>query len=332
MAYIELSKKNYFNNLQLLSDKLGSKERLAVVLKDNAYGHGLLEMAKLASEFGVKKAIVRNHQEAMQIREYFPFVLILAPDMDDISTNFSLVINSLKALSKASDKTKIHLKIDSGMHRNGIMIDEIEKAFMQIKNQGLVLEGVMTHFRSADELSTELFWQMKVWEEIKEKSLILCEKFAFNVPLFHSANSATLLRLENYHDDFARCGIATYGYGDAALKPVMELWAEKIASRVLEKGQRVGYGGVGVCENDGVVTTYDIGYADGYFRFDGEGDLRTTDGLKIIGRVSMDNISIEGDAAKVSLFDDVRALADYHDTITYDVLVKLSPMLKRVVK
>lgn len=338
MAYIELSKQNYFHNLQLLSDKLSSKERLAVVLKDNAYGHGLVEMAKLASEFGVTKAIVRNHQEAMQIEEYFPFVLILAPDMDEVSTNFSLVINSLETLSKTPPEVKIHLKIDSGMHRNGIMIDEIEEAFMHIKKQGLVLEGVMTHFRSADELSTELFWQMKVWEDIKEKSLILCEKFDFKRPLFHSANSATLLRLENYHDDFARCGIATYGYeefhpifGQFTLEPVLELWAKKISTRALKEGLRVGYGGIGQCPHDSVVSTYDIGYADGIFRYDGMGDLKTTEGLKIIGRVSMDNISVEGESEKISLFADAKSLAHYHDTISYDLLAKLSPMLKRVI-
>jgi len=329
MAYIELSKQNYLHNLQLLSDKLGSKERLAVVLKDYAYGHGLLEMAKLASEFGITKAIVRNHHEAIMIEKLFPFIMILAPDMDETTTNFSLVINSLEALSKTPRNAKIHLKIDSGMHRNGISVSEMEEAFIQIKKQGFILEGIMTHFRSADELSTELFWQMKVWEDIKEKSLDLVEKYGFEMPLFHSANSATLLRLETYHDSFARCGIATYGYGDSDLKPVMELWAEKIATRVLKKAQRVGYGGVGECEKE-KVSTYDVGYADGYFRSNGEGDLRATDGSKIIGRVSMDNISVEGEASKISLFKDASALAHYHDTIVYDILTRLSSTLKRV--
>ncbi len=331
MAYITLSKKNYFHNLQLLSDTLGSKERLAVVLKDNAYGHGLLEMAGLAKEFGVTKAVVRNNYEARQIQAYFPFIMILAPDMAEATRDFSLTINSLKALSLAPKGAKVHLKIDSGMHRNGIMIAQMKEAFIMIEKQGLILEGVMTHFRSADELSTELFWQMKVWEDIKEKSLALVEKYGFDRPLFHTANSATLLRLERYQDDFARCGIATYGYGDSDLKPVLELWAEKIATRALKRGQRVGYGGVGECYHDSVVSTYDVGYADGYFRDEGEGNLATTEGFRIIGRVSMDNIAVASKEEKISLFRDAKALAAYHDTICYDVLVKLSPFLKRVV-
>jgi len=224
------------------------------------------------------------------------------------------------------------------MHRNGISQEELEEAFIMIGDKGLILEGVMTHFRSADELSCELFWQMQVWKKIQEKSLLLVEKHGFNRPLFHAANSATLLRLDSYHDDFARCGIATYGYEEfhpvfAAfdLKPVLKLWAQKIATRSVKKGEKIGYGGVGELSSDGDVSTYDVGYGDGIFRYKGEGDLRTEEGLKIIGRVSMDNISVEGNREKVSLFSDAKALAHYHDTIVYDVLVKLSSSLKRIV-
>ncbi len=336
MAYIELSRKNYFHNLQLLTTKLGSKEKLAVVLKDNAYGHGLVETALLASEFGISKAIVKNHKEAEEIKILFDFILILAPDMQEATSEFSLVINALMTLSKAPKGAKIHLKIDSGMHRNGIMIEELEKAFIMIEEKGLILEGVMTHFRSADELSTELFWQMQVWKEIQKKSLLLVEKHGFKRPLFHAANSATLLRLGTYHDDFARCGIATYGYeefhtafGTFNLKPVLKLWAEKIVTRVVKEGERIGYGGIGELSCGGEVSTYDIGYGDGLFRYRGEDDLKTGEGYKIIGRVSMDNISVEGACEKVSIFSDAKALAHYHDTISYDVLVKLSSSLKR---
>ncbi len=338
MAYITLDKEHYFHNLGLLSDKLGGIDKLAVVLKDNAYGHGLLEMAALAKEFGVQKAIVRNQQEAKAIAGFFPFILILVPDMQDEVGDFSLVINSLEALSLVPQKAKIHLKIDSGMHRSGITQNEMERAFIMIDKQNLVLEGIMTHFRSADELSCELFWQMKVWENIKQKSLDLIARYGWNIPMFHSANSAAVLRTGDYHDSFARCGIATYGYeecdpafGIADLKPVMQLWAEKIASRAMQKGVRIGYGGVGICHEDCTVSTYDIGYGDGYLRSHGKDDLRTAEGKKIIGRVSMDSVSVEGEADQVALFGDAKALAHYHDTIVYDLLVKLSPWLKRSV-
>ena len=331
MAYITLDSQAYHDNLTHLVDRLGAKEKLAVVLKDNAYGHGLMPMAKLASDYGISKAIVRNHQEASLIEALFPFIMILSPDMSQSSTRFSLVINSLEHLAKAPKQAKIHLKIDSGMHRNGISLAEIEAAFIMIQEKGLVLEGVMTHFRSADELSTELFWQMRVWKDIKAIVSGLVSKYAFEMPLFHSGNSATLLGLEHYHDDIVRCGIATYGYGDKNLKPVLSLWAEKITTRKLKKGEKIGYGGVGVMPENGSVSTYDVGYADGYFRYDGKGKLTTQEGFALLGRVSMDNLSIASDAQKVMLFSDARSLADYHDTIVYDILTRLSPLLKRQV-
>ncbi len=338
MAYITLSRENYFHNLGLLSQKLGTKERLAVVLKDNAYGHGLLEMAALAREFGITKAIVRDEEEAIMIEEYFPFILVLAPHFSQKNSKFSFVINSMESLAKAPKGAKIHLKVDSGMHRNGISQEALEEAFIMIADRELVLEGVMTHFRGADELSCELFWQMQIWKEIRQNVLMLTEKYGLKRPLFHTANSAALLRLESYHDDFARCGIATYGYeefpdtfGQFTLKPVLKLWAEKLSTRVLKKGQRVGYGGVGACACDGEISTYDLGYGDGILRYKGEGDLRTEEGLKIIGRISMDSISVEGSSDAISLFADAKALAHYHDTIVYDVLVKLRATLKRII-
>jgi alanine racemase len=338
MGYITLSKANYFHNLQLLSDKLGSVERLAVVLKDNAYGHGLVQMATLAKEFGVTRAIVRNLAEAKQIEGMFPFIMILVPEGEEESGAFSLVINSLEALSLMPHGAKIHLKVDSGMHRSGIVVAELAEAFIMIEQRGLVLEGVMTHFRSADELSCELFWQMRVWEEIKERVLKLVKKHGFQRPLFHSANSAALLRLSTYHDDFARCGIASYGYEEShetlsysRLKPVLQLWANKLSSRFLHKGECVGYGGVGELTSDAVVSTYDIGYGDGYFRYDGKGALCTPEGFQIVGRVSMDNISVISQKKQLLLLEDAKAVAHYHDTISYDVLVKLSAFLKRIV-
>jgi len=328
MSYITLSRENFFHNLDYLSKKLGSKERLAVVLKDNAYGHGLLEMAKLAQEFGIKRAVVKTEDEADKISNYFKDIIVLNPTFEE-DTSYSLVINSIEKLYKAYKKQNIHLKIDTGMHRNGISYQQIEQAFEIIQKKELNLSGVLTHFRSADELSSELFWQQKEWEKAKDKVKKLCKKFGFEIPLFHSANSATVLRVKEYKDDFARCGIAIYGYHEMPkvfeefdLKPVLKLYGEKISSRELKKGSRVGYGGVGILEKNSVVTTYDVGYADGFFR-----KLYPN----LLGRVSMDSVSALGDSETLCLINDAKKLAKINDTITYEILVKLSPNIKRYV-
>jgi len=331
VSFIELSKQNYFHNLDILSDKLGNKDRLAVVLKDNAYGHGLEIMATLASEYGILKAIVQTSEEAKQIEQYFESIIILVPHSNEINNSkFNFVINDLSYIDKLPSCAKVHLKIDTGMHRNGIESQDLENAYKLIQKNSLSLEAIMTHFRSADELSSELFWQQKNWNKIKEKVLKLTQKYNFQKPLFHSANSATLLRVKNYNDDFARCGIATYGYQQIpscykmpTLKPVLSLWAEKISSRKLNYGQRVGYGGAYIAQKDMKVSTYDIGYGDGFFR-----EINKD---KFLGKVSMDSCAIEGDAEKVCILRDASEIANRHDTIPYDILVKLSPSIKRVI-
>jgi alanine racemase len=320
MSYIKINKNNLYHNLDLLSKRLGSKDKLAVVLKDNAYGHGLVLIAKLISEYGIKRVIVKDESEAIKIRELFEDIIILNPNFTAYYDNFSLVISSHIQLKRVKDQ-KIHLKFDTGMHRNGFDIQKIDTTKLN-------LVGIMTHFRSADEIGSEQFWQQQNWKKIKD---IYKDSKAF----FHSGNSATVLRLNSYEDDFARCGIAVYGYhhmdrsfGEFDLRPVLTLYAQKLSSRELKKGDRVGYGGVGLIDRDMVVSTYDVGYADGFFRYDGMDEF-CIDSKRVIGRISMDSISIEGDSDKVAIIKDAKELSKRFNTISYDILAKLNPLIKR---
>jgi len=312
---------------------------LAVVLKDNAYGHGLKQMAELSFEYGIKTVVVRTTDEAKEIESLFETIIILSSKDHKKNSKFHYVINSLEDIKNIPKDTIVHLKVDSGMHRNGIDSSELKTAYELIKEHGPLLQAVMTHFRSADELTSEYFWQYKNWQKIKKEALELTKKHSFKKPLFHSANSAALLRVKNYEDDMARCGIALYGYHQMpssfniqTLKPVMSLWAEKISSRVLKKGQRVGYGGAYKASKTMTISTYDIGYGDGFFRFNGNGHFFfTSDKKEFLGKVSMDSCCFEGDEEKVRIFADAKEIAKYFDTISYDVVTKLSPDLPRFI-
>ncbi len=332
MGYIKLSKSAFFCNLDIISQKAGAIEKVAIVLKDNAYGHGLLEIAKLASEYGIKRAVVRNTTEAKRIEKLFDYILVLA-DIPQRTDRFHYTINSLEDLQKFPIGSNIELKVDTGMHRNGIWPDELEEAFKIIQKRGLHLKGIFTHFRSADELGSEFFWQERNFDEAKKRSLELVKRYGLPKPLFHSCNSAALFRIQKLQDDFARVGIAAYGYLESdeifklpPLKPVLSLWAKRLATRVLREGQRVGYGGVYEVDCDMVASTYDIGYGDGIFR----SQKSIKDG-KILGRVSMDSIVVESQKDEICVFDNVKELAHELGTISYEVLVKLSTSLPRVV-
>jgi len=337
LAKILLNKKNLFHNLEIISNHAGSKEKVAIVLKDNAYGHGLLEIATLASEFGVKKAVVRTLDEALQIEKLFDQILILAEsNFPTYSHTFHIALNSLENISLLPEDSNVHIKVDTGMHRNGIHPNELEEAFKGLLERNIKITGVFTHHRSADELSTEFYWQNENFKSVISTVIKLCEQLSLAIPSFHSCNSAALFRHSNFNEDFARVGIATYGYlttnntyKNPELKPVLSLWANKLSSREIKAGQKVGYGGTFTAKEDMIISTYDVGYGDGFLRLNERQSYATPKGHKILGRVSMDNISLNTDEDEVCIFDDVNELAKIQDTISYEITTTLSTQIKR---
>ena len=337
MAKILLNKENLFYNLDVISKKAGAISKIAIVLKDNAYGHGILEIAHLANEFGIKKAVVRNLQEALVIEKLFDDILILGEkSFHTYSHTFHIALNSLEDIKCLPNNSNVHIKVDTGMHRNGVLPQEIQTAILGLREKNINITGVFTHYRSADELSTDFFWQREVFSRVKEDVKKICEKLFLPLPAFHSCNSAGLFRTSNFDEDFARIGIATYGYLDndgvfdfPILKPVMSLWASKMSSRKLLKGQSVGYGGTFTASEDMIVSTYDVGYGDGFLRLNERNSYITPKGYKVLGRVSMDNLSLNTDEKEVCIFDDVNILAKEHDTISYEITTTLSPYIKK---
>ena len=332
MATIKLNKNNLYYNLNQLSLKCGNKDKIAAVLKDNAYGHGIDIIANLVSKYGIKEAVVVNNQEALKIKNLFKNILILN-DKPIKSNNFSYAINSLEDLKDIPKWVKIELKVDTGMHRNGICIKEIPIAIDIIKRRGLNLFGIFTHFRSADVLSSELFWQREKFKDVKRAFLNSGFK-----PRFHSHNSAATLRSKNYIDNesIARVGIAMYGYNELPsqfeeikLKPVLSLYANRISTRELKRGDRVGYGGDFIANDDMVVSTYDVGYGSGLFRGDSKKPLFTCEGLPIIGRVSMDSIIVASIKDEICIFNDAKRVAKHFNTISYEITTRLNPFIKR---
>ena len=331
MAFIKLNKENFYHNLNQIALKTGSKDKIAIVLKDNAYGQGLTLMAKLASEFGLKHAVVRKTLEAQQIEALFETILVLGDSIVK-HDKYHYTINSLAEIGKAQAGAKVELKVDTGMHRNGIAIYQIEEALEAIKKQGLELVGVMTHYRSADELSSELFWQQKQFENVKEQ---VCKAGFENVRI-HSHNSAAILRGKIFSEDLVRVGIGAYGYNelphpfdDTTLKPVLSLHAKKVSTRVLTAGQRVGYGGDYIAAKKMTVSTYDIGYGDGWCRGDASKAFITAEALAILGRVSMDFISLESEKEEICVMNDAQEAAKQLQTISYEIITALHTDIER---
>ncbi len=333
MAYIKLNRENLFYNLKQLSLKSGDKCKIAAVLKDNAYGHGILEMAQMVKEFGLTQAVVMNSQEAQKVINYFDNILILN-DTPTANPKLSYAIVELSQLQNAPKDAKLELKVDTGMHRNGILMQELPQALELVKKRGLNLFGVFTHYRSADELSSEFAWQKANFEEVKKT----VRNYGFKTVRFHSHNSAALLRSSEFNEDIARVGIAMYGYnelpevfGSIELKPVLSLWAKRASTRLLKKGQRVGYGGNFRALKDMTVSTYDAGYGHGLFRGSSQNPFVTAEGLPILGRVSMDFITLESIKDEVCIFENAKEAAKHFGTISYEITTALKSEIERIV-
>lgn len=336
MPHITLSKTNLFHNLDVISRKAQSKDKVAIVLKDNAYGHGLLLIAELAHDFGIKRAVVQSEKEAKTVAHLFEYILVLADKPKNYSKHIHYTINSLDSIESFNKGTKVELKVDSGMHRNGIDQSELREAFTLIKEQKLILKSIFTHHRSADELSSEWFWQNEKFAEIKKESKELMEEFGFRGVKFHSANSASLFRSDNFDEDMVRVGISAYGClempegFEVELKPVLTLSASRLSKRILKKGESVGYGATFSASEDCVVSNYDFGYGDGFMRLLSN-NYTTPDGYKQVGRISMDNASFLTEEQSIVVFNDARVIAKEAGTISYEILTSLHCDIKREV-
>ena len=328
MAYITLNKNNFFNNLDIIANRTKGKDKIALVLKDNAYGHGLIEVAQMAKEYGIKKAVVRCQIEANLIQNYFDYILVLNEIPLIASDKIRYTINDIKSISLFPKDTKVELKVDTGMHRNGISMQQLKEALIEIEKYSLKLEAVFTHHRSADELTSEWFWQNENFKKIKQ------ELSHIKNLRFHSSNSASLFRTNNFNEDMARVGIVAYGCMDSfnnnGLKPVLSLYALRNSTRNLKKGDKIGYGSTYEMQEKAIISNYDFGYGDGFLRICSE-CYTTPTGEKLVGRISMDNSSFISNKDELLIFDDARLIAKSAKTISYEVLTSLKPYIKRII-
>jgi alanine racemase len=229
----------------------------------------------------------------------------------------------------------VELKVNTGMNRNGINMNELDEAFKLIKTYGLELEAVFTHHGCADEINEFYELQKNNFAKVKEISMELTNKHGFKSLRFHSCNSAALFRERDFNDDMARVGIAAYGcmelpeeINKVEFKPVLSLYAKKISSRTLNNGDAVGYGATFKAQKSCNVGNYDFGYGDGFLR-SASNNYKTPKGVELIGRISMDNSSFLSEDDELLVFDDAREVSKSANTISYEVLTSLKPSIKR---
>ena len=330
MSELVLNRSAYIHNLTKICAKAGGKDRVILVLKDNAYGHGAALVGREAASYGIKFCAVKNEIEACELEPFFEHILILShiPHGGE-SERFIYAVNDISLIAKFKKGVRVHIAVDTLMHRNGVAIDEVRAACEAALTHGLQICGAFTHFRSAEELSSDYFVQRQNFAAAKAAVREICGDGL----VFHSHNSAATERFGELAGECVRVGIAAYGYAQfdesLELKHVASLWAYKVSGRVLKKGQCAGYGAKFCASEDMKIAVYDLGYGDGLLRYTGEGELKTAGGQRLLGKMSMDSFCCEDVGDKICVFDDARVWADFFGTISYDVLTKLSPSINR---
>lgn len=352
------------HNLAVVRSRIPTSCEIIAVVKANAYGHGLVEVARALLHLGVSRLGVASLDEGLALRQagieaailvmgaVFPNQLpdLIAHRLTPVLYDAGLTDALAKQLGSRREPYRVHLKVDTGMGRLGFSPEEVLPLLQRPAFKGpLRAEGLMTHLADADGeerdyTEGQLSRFRLLLDRIKQSGLA--------VPLIHTANSAAILRYPSSHFTAVRPGIMLYGYhtlpaGDPApdLKPVLSLTTTIAQIRSIPKGGSVSYNRSFIAQRPSRVAILPIGYADGYNRLLSNRASVLIGGRRapVVGRICMDMTLVDvTDLADVSpgqqavligrqggqciTADDIAA---WLDTISYEVLCTIGPRVPR---
>ena len=362
-AWVEIDLARLRRNLQLIRRDLPREVQLLAVVKDEAYGHGALDVARIALEEGAWGFGLSTLEEATMLRDAgiaAPLLLLgerqeaelpwcVAHDLT-VCVNDAHSVRQLARVAAAMNKrVPVHLKINTGMSRYGVRWDEALPLVEQIcAEKSLRLDGVMTHFAQSDE-ADKTFPNLQItrFDEV----LDAMERQGISVRLKHLCNSGGFLDLPHAHRDMVRVGILMHGIFPSTvcrridgLEPVMSVKARIAAIQTVKPGETVGYGMRYTAPSERRIAVLPIGYGDGFPRVRNEGcALIRGQRAPLVGGVAMDAITVDiTDIPEAQMWDEavimgrqgneeitVRDVAKLKNSVTYDVLTSWRLRLRR---
>jgi len=359
------------HNVRQVKRRIGPEVRLLVAVKADGYGHGAVAVSQTALEHGAEWLGVAMVEEGAELRRAginAPILVFGALGTDDagalISRRITPALTSLdfarsldRQARKAKKRVKVHVNVDTGMGRLGFLMGEVLDAVTEIsKMRNLLLEGLMTHFPSADE--KDKTFTLEQIGRLKELIEALRSR-RIQFPIVHAANSGAILDVAEATLNMVRLGVSLYGYFPSEetsesldLRPAMSVHSRVIHLKRVPPGTPVSYGRTFVTERETLVATVPIGYADGLSRglsnrghmiVKGAGDEEGTV-CPIIGRVCMDltmldvtdvpNVNVGSEVTVYSARredpNSVEATARLLGTIPYVVTCAVSKRVPRI--
>jgi len=364
------------HNIRVLRSFAPAGCKLCPAVKADAYGHGIRLVLPALRRAGADMLGVAAIREALELRElaYDGPLLLFGAELNAwrgsqrrdaagwlvehdvrVTVTSAADLDDLAAAARAVGRpARLHFKLDSGMSRMGIHEGPLLE-LMQVagRTDGLVIEGLYTHFATADDdkafARRQLDRFLAFVQQVRAAGL--------SVPVVHAANSAAIIDVPGSHLDMIRPGISLYGYHPGPdmvnrpdLRPSLRLVTRLTLVKVIPAGSRVGYGGTFQTRQESLVGLVPIGYADGYNRhLSSRGQMRVSGRLvPVIGRVSMDQTVVDltalrRDGLSVSAGDpvviidndrdapnSVESLALMLGTIPYEITTRLGNRIERV--
>lgn len=346
-------------NVRAIKNDIGDSVALMAVVKANAYGHGAVSAARTALLNGAEYLAVASMAEALELRDagidapvlvmsYTPVHLVRQAVRQHITlTLYDLDLARIynRAARELGDKLFVHVKVDTGMGRLGVLADETLSFFRHMVNlANLDIEGVYTHFSSADSDADYTAQQVKTFKDL----LRPLRASDFNFAYIHAANSAGMLASKDNHFNMVRVGLAMYGLSPAehlklpdGVRPVLS-WKTVVGQvKTLPPNHPVSYGNTYRTKGEERVALLPIGYADGFRRGLSNCGEVLVHGQRapVVGRVSMEKTMINvSHIPDVSIGDEViligtqggetitaADIARKLDTISYEVLTGIQP-------
>ena len=350
-------------NVTSIKKQLPQQVKVIAVVKANAYGHGDVQVAKTALEAGAAYLAVAFMDEAIALRNKgitAPILVLGASRPEDIqvAAKFDITLTVFqkewleKALKyvKAEDRISFHIKVDTGMGRIGVRsVSELIAVEQMISEHSpFHLEGIFTHFATADELDETYMYQQLALFESMVSALKQKPKYV------HSSNSAATLRFPKTYFNAVRVGIAMYGLTPSLemedkipfqLKEAFSLRTRLVHVKKMPKGEKLSYGATYETDDEEWIGTIPIGYADGWIRkLQGQEVLVEGKRTPIVGRICMDQCMVRLPyhvpigtpvtliGAQENQFISINEIAKKLETINYEVPCIIASRVPRLYK
>jgi len=350
------------HNLGIVSRLVNPGVKIMACVKADAYGHGLIPVSKKLVSCGADYLGVASIEEGLLLREAGirkPILILGLISQKDIPALFRFRLmptvcqsDFACALAKEAQRRArrfpIHIKVDTGMHRIGVLCDKapgLIKEIAALKN--IIIEGIFTHLACADTDRKFTLGQIKLFKSVLEK----VKACGIRIPLAHAANSMGVIAYKESHFNMVRPGLMLYGLYPKEtarmplLRPALSLKTRVVYVKRLPAGSGISYGHTYITRTPASIVTLPIGYGDGYPRNLSNLAPVLIKGrvLRISGRVCMDQLMVDAGNMKVSTGDEAvligrqgnrnisaERLATLAGTIPYEIVCGLGSRIPRI--